>query len=379
MSGEEQSYDERMQALIDSGDVPDDVTAIAAALEGEEPTGDDAAAPEEGKPDEGQPDAAAQAGEASESDDTAAGKPDEGKAGDDKGSAEPAGGGEENGQNEPEKVVKTRDGKHEIPYSVLESERKQRRELERRNQELEAERKAEREQQQSLEARLKALESRTQATADEAGLTDQQATPGKDAAHPFEHLRGEYPDEFVDTMEAQHKTISALQSRLDDVTQQVQAQTVQLQEQKQADADAVRDEVQEAIDANDTLRTWAQEQDPRWDAAVAVDTRLRQDPEWAHSPIAERFDKVVEILTGKSQPSQQETPLPSKADTDKRVDEALANAANAGPRTHSDMPAGEAAAQSEQANAEQLSEYQLEQKLANMTPEQMDEYLARYG
>lgn len=55
-------------------------------------------------------------------------------------------------------------------------------------------------------------------------------------------------------------------------------------------------EILDAIDANPPLRDWMENDPARWNMAVAVDERLRQDPAFEEISMEDRFSMVVETV-----------------------------------------------------------------------------------
>ena len=110
-----------------------------------------------------------------------------------------------------------------------------------------------------------------------------------------------------------------------------------------------------------------------WDAAVALDNRLMNDPAFKDVPIRERFETVVQRLTGK--PSEKTQP-----NLEEDVEEKLAEkekAARSAPNSLSDLPGGVPSDQSDNDAVDRMSPAQLETKLTRMTPDEQEAFLAR--
>lgn len=269
-------------------------------------------------------------------------------------------------KHEPQPVIKTRDGKHEIPYSVLEAERERVRKLNRELEELRAER-------ERIEEERKQQEQAT--TQDDPGKSAEKDT------FDLEAYREEFGDEAAEAEKARREQLHEMretQKRLEKELESNRAwreqQEAKAKETAQQEADRLQNEVNEAIDSIPELSAWMNEGDPMWDAAVALDNRLQNDPAFKDYTLKERFETVVERLTGK-QPAPKTT-----EDLEKAADEKLAAkeaATRTAPNSLSDLPGGMPADQAESDTLERMTPSQLEAKLAKMSQSEIDEYLSR--
>jgi chromosome segregation ATPase len=264
-------------------------------------------------------------------------------------------------------VIKTRDGKHEMPFSVLQKARDKAREAQEQLDALNAERETDHTDRDKLAARIKELE---------AAQSQVEADTGTEAGEgeaPYEHLRDEMPDEIVDALNAQHQQIQALQGsfgKLNEREQKAAADAEQTAEQQ----------VREALDNNPTLLDWEANNPALFSAAIAVDNHLREQPDWANQALGERFDEVVKRLTGQTD----DAPAPPAAadtakDTDAKARAAVERATEDTPTTHSDLAGGQASPQSEEGKLEAMTPTDIEARFDQMSEEQQQEYLARYG
>ncbi|UNU87609.1 hypothetical protein [Aeromonas dhakensis] len=169
---------------------------------------------------------------------------------------------QEEGQ-EGAKVILSKDGKHQIPYDVLETERAQRQALAAENAQLKAEA-GERE--------------RLQALLDKHGIKPDADMDALDVEE-IEQLAQDYPEIG--------KVLTGIASRLNKL-----AQTA-LQQPAQSQAPAVPDEVQTALQAVPELATWMEKDQDRATFAVSVDERLKADPAWKDKSLTERFVEVT--------------------------------------------------------------------------------------
>lgn len=265
--------------------------------------------------------------------------------------------------------VATKDGKHIIPYSVLQAERE-------RNattaKELETTR-----------ARLAELEAAAKAT---TGVKPEAAAPGKANADEMSDedlavLKEDFPTVYKGIMAMRAQT-AALEARLKPVQETVE-QDAATRQRTQAE------QVQEAIDATPKLAHIKATAPDQFELATQIDKTLRTQPEWQGKSFTERFAKVVElveavkgeiVIPGAAKPA----PAPAAKTQDQLKAEALAIAAAAAkstktgaPGSLSDFPAGGAVKIDEKAAVETMSSADLSRMFARMSPDEMDAYLSK--
>lgn len=176
------------------------------------------------------------------------------------GSANPA--GVQEGKQEAATVILSKDGKHHIPYEVLESVRADRQALAAENAQLKAE-SAERERLQTL------LEKH--------GIKP-DADPDAISSDEIEQLAQDYPEIG--------KVLTGIANRIDKLSQQPTQQSA-------PPASSIPNEVQTALQAVPELDGWIKSDEDRATFAVSVDERLKVDPAWKDKPLTERFAEVV--------------------------------------------------------------------------------------
>jgi hypothetical protein len=159
-----------------------------------------------------------------------------------------------------EKVILSKDGKHQIPYEVLEAERAQKQQLAAENARLKAE-VAEREKLQ------KVLEKH--------GI-DPNADPDKLDVAEIEQLAQDYPE--------LGKVLTGIATRLNAISQPQAAPAPQ---------SIAPNDVQAALQAVPELKGWMENDQDRATFAISVDDRLKADPAWADKPLTERFAEVT--------------------------------------------------------------------------------------
>lgn len=268
--------------------------------------------------------------------------------------------------------VATKDGKHVIPYSVLQSEREQKVRANAALQEM-TQRVATLEQ--SLQAAANGAKPGAAARAAEAVAADAPAMSDAD----LEALKEDFPTVY--------KALKATMAHAAVLEAQVREQASFRQEVEGASQRDVEMTVQEAIDSVPKL-AHLQASDPQTFAlAQQFDDTLKNAPAWANKPMAERFAKVIEMVESTNgaidlpgSKSKQEVPAPNAEDLKKQAQAAAAAATKVAktnvPTSLSEFPVGEPAAQTETEALENMTHAQLAEKLTRMTPTQQEAYFA---
>lgn len=269
--------------------------------------------------------------------------------------------------------VATKDGKHVIPYAVLTSTRERA---------LRAEEAA-----REMAARVTALEQSLQAAAKGANTGAAPRAAEAVAADATERMSDADLEALKEDFPTVYKALRAATARADQLEQQVREQASFRQEVEGASQRDVEMTVQDAIDSVPKL-AHIQASDPQTFAlAKQFDDTLKNTPAWANKPMQERFAKVIEMVEaangaidlpgGKSNP---EVPAPNAEDLKKAAQATAAAAVKTGrsnvPTSLSEFPVGDPPAQTETQALEQMTQFQLAEKFARMTPEQQDAYLA---
>lgn len=261
----------------------------------------------------------------------------------------------------PPEGVATKDGKHIIPFEVLEKERSRAADLERI----------------ALEqaAQIEALKA--QAT----GKPDGGKPEGQDVTVLSEDELAELEKELP----AIGKLFRAQQAQMKILADTVTNLNAERQNREEEGRRTVQQTVQEAIDANPKL-AYLQAQDPNvWERAVRFDATLRGDPDWAAKSFGDRFDKVVQLyeatygevkLPGQAAATKLQ---PSQEELAKQADAKLAAVKPRGPASMSDIPGGSIPPTDEIARLESMSTAELGAMFESMTEQQQADYLARLG
>jgi hypothetical protein len=186
-------------------------------------------------------------------------------------------------------------------------------------------------------------------------------------------LRGNFPEEIVDAIEALQQTNAALNQQVTELRQRDagRARTEQMTAAEALQAD---------IDSVPALAEWQAEGKTKWKAACALDDALREDPDWKDKSRAERFQEIARQLGG--QPQQQATTTTVTTDTaagtKARADAKLAEAADkAIPLSHSGLPAGSPPAQTEAESFGRMDVKQIESQFSKMSTDQIEALLAK--
>lgn len=274
-------------------------------------------------------------------------------------------------------VVLTRDGRPVIDYAVLQGERRANKELREENARLQAD--------LATRAGTPATPAPTDATDEPAQLAIDPAEVVLYTDEEITEMRANYPANLVNRWIADNKiAVTTYQTVISDRDER--AREVRTNQQ------------QSVVDFTDThplLGVWMAgetEADQRlWQEAVAQDAALQANPLWQGKPWQTRMEQAarnVAVLNGieykpvasvdTPAPSQVPKPQPSLQD---RAQAALAAAAAAPiiPTSHSDLPGGAPAGQSEPEQVSMMSASQIEAKLENMSPAAIEKWMLAVG
>lgn len=293
-------------------------------------------------------------------------KADQSTADSEKPSGEPAAQDEQG--KEPDGVL-TRDGKHVIPFSVLEQTRRRNQELEQELEQLRASSQQSDQDRARAQQDLDRAENRQQNVLDKHDIDAGEIPTKDDGTYDLESLREHYPSEVVDVLAATNQQMVALRRQVETLEQEREAQA-------QRERELAKQSIQESIDAIPELAEVQAEGGRRWNMAIAVDNDLRQDADWSQTSNRLRFQEVVHLMNGgrprtpaeveaaMQSADQQSTREPSPEDPRKRADERVQQQAGdrSPPPTHSDLPAGQRPAQSGLERLEGMDATQLEKE-----------------
>lgn len=263
-------------------------------------------------------------------------------------------------------VLKSKDGKHEIPYSVLQTERDQRRAAEQAAEQLQR-------RLEAMEQQLKGQPaSKVQAVAGEPELSDSE----------MEQIADDFP--------AIGKLLKGLNAKLGAVTQQLDDVRHAENSRRQGEATQASTTVQEAIDNNAQLSYWQQKDPESFQHAVNFDNQIKADPRNKGLSLDQRFGKVVaamEAVYGETNlPDEYRraapaTPTPVKASPGNAaaVAQRAIEQARSTPivRSLSDIPGGAPGEADEITQLGQMSASDLGNKFMSMDPAKVMAILAR--
>lgn len=165
---------------------------------------------------------------------------------------------------EPERVVLSKDGKHTIPYEVLENARNRAQKLEQENQQLQA---------------ITGERDKLQALLEKHGI-DMNA----------EDLDGKTDDELqelADDFPVVGKVIAKQAQKIQELEGKLN------QQQSEPAANSAKTAVVQAFESIPELVSWQAGDKDRLEYAVAKDAELMSDPIWQDKPVRERFLEAV--------------------------------------------------------------------------------------
>lgn len=258
--------------------------------------------------------------------------------------------------------VRTKDGKHSIPYSVLQRARDEATAAQQLAQQ-------ERSTREALEAQIAELQQRNTETAEQAAARNAPAVAEIIDAERLEALREEAP-ELAGMLEALAKTAQAAEARA--AAAERTAQEAQQREQSRAAAGA-RSQVEEAI-ANSPKLLWTRSEKPEvYNRIVDYDNFLRASDEGRSLDLPGRLAKAIsmyEAVNGAIEVPGSARPGPKKTTKTAEPEFRL-------PSTLSDMPGGSAPARSDSEQIGDLSGMDLVQMMSKMTEAEQQSFLAR--
>lgn len=262
------------------------------------------------------------------------------------------------------KGILSKDGKHVIPYDVLEAERAERRRIAESGQRTEAELADARRQLEVFTRQINA-----------AGLQPAQL-PEKTQITPeqINAVRESFPD-LAGVLDALVQKVEYLQGT------HVQSSPTM----PSATTPATADPLMMALDATPDLKAWQGDDPDRFTLACHIDGALQHDPAWKDKPLTERFGEVVKRTRAAygeavSPPQSSATPEvtpPTTEELQKKATEALAAATAVAsvPASPSDIGSTATSATSQIEQAANASPEQLQVMFAGMTDAQIDALL----
>lgn len=279
-------------------------------------------------------------------------------------------------------MLLARDGKSQIPYSVLQTEREQRRAAEQAVEQL-------RQQVEQLTARVNAAPAPA-GTPPAAEAKQETRVSEQD----IEDIAKDFPA-AGNVLKSLMGTVQRLETELSTVRESEG-------QRRQNEARTASTSVQEAIDNNGTLTFWQQQDPDMFKVAVQFDNQIKADPRNRGLSLDERFAKVVkavEAVYGETQLPEAFRPAPAAApaaapavaapaaapaskqtpqSVAARAEKAIADAQGQPPvQTLSDIPGGVPPEADELSQLAQLSASDLGNKFMKMDLAQVQALLSR--
>lgn len=247
------------------------------------------------------------------------------------------------------KVLKSKNGKHEIPYSVLEQERREKEAMRERLQEAERERDELSQRIAQNEAALNNVTSRLESQG--MDVDELLSNPDEITEKQLQEIEEDYGvlgKAFRQLLKSQAALNGQAQAS---ITQQSQAtQNI--------------NPVVAAIEANGDLSAWQKGDPDRFAEATRIDTELRADPAWQGKSLDERFAEVVK-LTKKS----------FGDDVQRRAQQIIDKSTKPAPDSLSDIGHAPTVSKSLRESLIELDPSEIEHRLANASKAERDAIL----
>ena len=250
--------------------------------------------------------------------------------------------------------ILSKDGSRVMPYSALQAERRAARHERAERERISAE----------LEAARKQIEDL------KAGRTPAAPQPDDpDALSDYELA------DLTDAIPAVGKLAKQLQATKAELAKLKPAAAAQPDEPTEPEDDPV----QEAIDAIPLLSEWQLGDAEKFERAKAHDAVLQSSPKWASKTLAERFAEAARRTADEFDIQVDDTPPPPSPKTPNRADPktVISSAKRATPNTLSDMKGG--AVDTDLGRIESLPPARAVARMAEMSDEEIDRHLAKFG
>lgn len=273
-------------------------------------------------------------------------------------------------ESEDPKGVYTKNEQHIMPYSVVTKLRGD-------NSSLKDELSAKELEIKALKDQLASNEKQSTEAAENLTEDQQELVDTGD----FEALRDELPDAYVNVLEKQAKQIADLNKKA--------AEVDDLKSSLEQDRQSVRNaRIQSHLDAVPELKDWQNTMDETdWNNVLLVKDGIFKHPDWKNKSPTDVFKETVrrykfiygiQDVPGQDEADGENDELTPAQKVKQRVDAAKREADKAAiPRSHSDIPAGSAPAQSSMDMYEKMSEHELQEAFSTMSSEKVEEILSR--
>jgi hypothetical protein len=247
--------------------------------------------------------------------------------------------------------VLAKDGKNMLPFSVLQGTREEK-------------------------ARLEQLVAAQTAEIERLKGGGDVASPGTMGEEGGEQSAAELSAEDLAAIEAEFPALGKLLRAQQDTIDRLSGEQAARASER---AQQVGIEVQAIIDTKPKLAHLQATNPEAWADVVEIDNRMGASPKWANKPMADRFDAVIKVYEAENGAIA----IPHEAanqDVDiTQITKRKSASAHRGPTTLSDLPGGAVAPIDELASLEQSSAIELTRRFEDMTPEQLERFIASTG
>lgn len=261
--------------------------------------------------------------------------------------------------------VLAKDGKHVLPFTVLEGARRRATELEEivRQQ---TEQIASLSQQQSSQAAPVVEQQQVELPASDMDIDDETIAAYEEELPGFAKV--------LRAAKANQQVIQQLTAKVEELS------TKDVRTAEQAEKVRVQNDVQDAIDSIPVLAHLQSNDAEAWAEVVALDNSMRAMPKFQGLSLKDRFEKVAAAYQAATGPIQVTTANTQPKDLTKEADRLIAAGANrVRPASLSDIPGGATPPVDERAALENMSSAELGASFERMTEDQQQAYLARLG
>lgn len=284
---------------------------------------------------------------------------DEAPEGEEKDGEEPASSVSE---DRPEGVL-AKDGKHVIPFEVLQSAR-------------EREAAAQRQAQQAADA-LAAAKAELDALKAQAAAGKPQSQAQADATDAVIAKLDAISADWPDVAAVLKDVIGEVRGTVTGLRDQVTALEAERQRTESDYKAEMAEKVADAVDRNPTLSYWRDKQPEMWERAVAVDKALRSDPRISEMSFDDRFARVVKAVEAVHGATELPVEYRSKDQVAASAREIVKSAKMPRPNSLSDISGGTSGAG--EIDVASLSAAQLAAAWERMSPEQIERLLMKVG
>ena len=247
--------------------------------------------------------------------------------------------------------VLAKDGKNMLPFSVLQGTREEK-------------------------ARLEQLVAAQTAEIERLKGGGDVASPGTMGEEGGEQSAAELSAEDLAAIEAEFPALGKLLRAQQDTIDRLSGEQAARASER---AQQVAIEVQAIIDTKPKLAHLQATNPEAWADLVEIDNRMGASPKWANKPMAERFDAVIKVYEAENGAIAMPHDAANQDVDITQITKRKSASAHRGPTTLSDLPGGAVAPIDELASIEQASAIELTRRFEDMTPEQLERFIASTG